>query len=431
MKLTLPHEYGEGGPESREALISGHPHREICGRRFELFSFMFGIKNKSKEDKDAPQRDVLKVREDKSAKEKEVDTKPKKESVMAKFIAEVPNPPAEGDLVEGLVITIDKGAVYIDLPPFGTGIIYGREYIVARDVIKKINIGDSVAAKVVDVNNADGYIELSLKEARQALIWTEAEQAIVEKRIFDLPIKEANKGGLIIEWQGIKGFLPASQLKPEHYPRVEDGDKDKIFDELKKLVGERLSVSIIGALPKEGKLIFSEKSSETKQKEETVAKYHVGDELDGKVTGIVDFGVFVKVEEGLEGLVHISEIDWGLVEDPKSFFKVGDKVRVKVIEVKEGKISLSIKALKPNPWVEAGKKYKKDLAVTGVIIKFNRHGALASIEEGVAGLVHISEFGSEEKLRSTLELGKTYPFKITLFDATNQKMTLSYSGSKE
>ncbi len=362
----------------------------------------------------------------------EAESKKKSETPMGRMLAETATPPNVGDLIEGSVIAIDKKGVFIDLPPFGTGIIYGREYILARDVIKKINIGDKVAAKVVDASNADGYVELSLKEARQALIWTEAEQAIATKAILELPIKEANKGGLIIEWQGIQGFLPASQLKPEHYPRVQDGDKDRILEELKKLVGTKLAVSIIGAFPKEGKLIFSEKNSVPgADKTASVAKFKVGDEVEGKVTGMVDFGVFVKIDEGLEGLVHISEIDWALVEDPKTRFKVGDKVKVKVIEVKEGKVSLSIKALKPNPWVEAGKKYKKDMVVKGVVIKFNRHGALASIEEGIAGLVHVSEFGSDEKLRSNLELGKVYNFKITLFDAGNQKMTLSFVGDKK
>ena len=362
----------------------------------------------------------------------EAEAKTKRETPMGKMLNDTATPPNAGDLIEGTVIAIDKKGVFIDLPPFGTGIIYGREFMIARDVIKKINIGDKVAAKVVEASNKDGYIELSLKEARQALIWTEAEQAIISKTILELPIKEANKGGLIIEWQGIQGFLPASQLKPDHYPRVADGDKDSILTELKKLIGTKLAVSIIGAFPKEGKLIFSEKNSaEGKEKAVAVAKFKVGDEVEGKVTGMVDFGVFVKIDEGLEGLVHISEIDWALVEDPKTRFKVGDKVMVKVIEVKEGKVSLSIKALKPNPWVEASKKYKKDMVVKGVVIKFNRHGALASIEEGIAGLVHVSEFGSDEKLRASLELGKVYAFKISLFDAGNQKMTLSFAGDKK
>jgi small subunit ribosomal protein S1 len=348
------------------------------------------------------------------------------DSLMGVLVASTPTPPSAEDVVEGPVISIDKGAVYIDLHPFGTGIIYGREFQNARDIIKKINIGDTVAGKVVGIGGKEGYIEISLKEARQALIWSEAEEAINGKRVYELPITDANKGGLIINWQGISGFLPASQLKPEHYPRVSDGDKDKILEELKKLVGSKLSVTIIGANPKEGKLIFSEKSPENKNKESIIAHYSLGDEVTGEVTGLVDFGIFVKLEEGLEGLVHISEIDWGLVENPKTMFRIGEKVKVKIIEIKDDKISLSVKALKENPWKEAEKKYKKDQVVEGVIIKFNKHGALASIEEGVAGLVHVSEFGSEEKLKEKLEMGKNYSFKITLFDAKEQKMALSY-----
>jgi len=347
-------------------------------------------------------------------------------SLMGQIVSNTANPPSIDDVVEGPVISIDKGAVYINLAPFGTGIIYGREFLNARDIIKKINIGDIVAGKVVGIGGKEGYIEISLKEARQALIWSEADTAINEKRVFELPVTEANKGGLIINWQGISGFLPASQLKPEHYPRVTDGDKDSILAELKKLVGTKLLVTIIGANPKEGKLIFSEKSPEAKNKESIISHYALGDELTGEVTGLVDFGIFVKLEEGLEGLVHISEIDWGLVENPKAMFRIGEKVRVKIIEVKDDKISLSIKALKENPWKEAEKKYKKDMQVEGVIIKYNKHGALASIEEGVAGLVHVSEFGGEDKLKEKLEMGKTYPFKISLFDAKEQKMALTF-----
>jgi len=349
---------------------------------------------------------------------------------MQQIVEKSARPPEVEDLIEGPVLAVEKAAVYVDLAPFGIGIIYGLEFMNARDIIKKVNIGDVIKAKVVDKENKDGYIELSLKEARQALIWNEAEAAIREKRVLEVPVKEANKGGLIMEWQGIQGFLPASQLKAEHYPRVEDGDKDKILRELKKLVGKRISVSIISASPKEGKLIFSEKELDQKDRQEIIEKYSLGDEIEGSVTGIVDFGVFVKIEEGLEGLVHISEIDWGLVEDPKSLFKVGDKVKAKVIEIKDGKVSLSIKALKENPWKEAAEKYKKGDSVEGVVIKFNKHGALVSIEEGVAGLAHISEFGSEEKLRSTLELGKSYSFQITFFEPKEQRLTLSYTPKK-
>jgi small subunit ribosomal protein S1 len=335
--------------------------------------------------------------------------------------------PIEVDmLVEGPVIAIEKSSVYIDLAPFGTGVIYGREFMNAKDIIKKMNMSDIVKAKVIDAGNENGYIELSLKEAKQALIWSDAEKAIKNKTILEIPVKEANKGGLILEWQGIQGFLPASQLKPENYPRVEDSDKDKILKELKKLVGKKLSVIMISALSKEGKLIFSEKDNNPEERKEIVSKYNVGDSIDCTVAGIVDFGVFLKIEEGLEGLVHISEIDWGLVEDPRSIFKVGDKVQAKIIEIKDGKISLSIKALKENPWNEFDGKLKKGDIIKGVVIKFNKHGALVSIKEGVAGLVHNSNFGGEDKLREKLELGKTYNFQITLFEPKDQRMTLTH-----
>ncbi len=351
---------------------------------------------------------------------------------MAPFADAIPTPPSAGDLVEGTIIALARGRLYIDLPPFGTGLIYGREYLNAADVLRKANAGDTITAKVVDPAGRDGYIELSLKEARQAAIWGEAEQAIAAGTIYNLTVEDANKGGLILTWQGIQGFLPASQLAKEHYPRVTDGDKDKIIGELKKLVGVALPVRVITADARENKLIFSERTgSEDQEKASLIDKYQVGDTVEGEITGTVDFGIFVRIEQGLEGLVHISELDWGLVEDPRALFKVGEKVKVKIIEIKEGKVSLSIKALKENPWKTAGDRYQKGQEISGVIIKYNKHGALASIEEGIAGLVHISEFESPQELRDNLELGKTYPFKITLFEPKDQRMTLAFAGTKK
>ena len=368
----------------------------------------------------------IKMVKEKAVKIEDEKTKAKNNSLMAKYFNDTKNPPMAGEVIEGKVIGIEKTRVYIDLQPYGTGIIYGKEFITTRDVIKKLNIGDVVSAKIVDHINKEGYVELSLKEAKQVLIWDEADKAIKDKTIFELPVQEANKGGLIITWQGIIGFLPASQLKSEHYPKIVDGDKDKILEELKKLVGQKISVAIITAVPKEGKLIFSEKNLEKKENQKKADKYKVGDVFTGEVTGTVDFGVFVKLEDGLEGLVHISEIDWALVEDPKTMFKIGDKIKVKVIEVKDGKVSLSIKALKTNPWEEAEKKYKKGDEIEAVIIKFNKYGALASIEEGVSGLVHISDFGSEAKMKEKISLGKKYTFKINVFEPKNQKMGLNF-----
>ena len=364
--------------------------------------------------------DKLITSEENGADEKPVE----KEGPMAELLKTAGKPPAIDDVVEGPVVAVGRARVYIDLPPYGTGIIYGREYLSARETLKNVNIGDLVTAKVVGIETVDGYFELSLREARAALTWNEAEAALQKKTVFELPVAEANKGGLIIHWNGIQGFLPASQLSQAHYPRVPDGDKDKIFAELKKMVGQKLEVSIITASPKEQKLIFSERGAGSPERSSLVEKYHVGDVLPGIVTGATEFGVFVKLEEGLEGLVHISEMDWALVENPKTRYKVGDQVNVKVIEIKDDKVSLSIKALQDDPWKAAAAKYKKDKRVEAVVIKYNKHGALASIEEGVAGLVHVSEFASEEELRQKLELGKVYPFTITFFEPKDRRMTL-------
>jgi ribosomal protein S1 len=358
-----------------------------------------------------------------------------------KMILDTITPINEEDIVDGTVVAITPTAVYVDLGPIGTGIIYGSEYINTRDLIKKINIGDAITSKIILRENKDGYVDLSLREAKHALIWSEAESLLKERKVISIVVKEANKGGLIMEWNGINGFLPSSQLKGENYPKVIDGSKDQILNELKKLIGKRIPVSIIAAIPKEGKLIFTEstenasgeESKKTKKEDnkkdnkaitKIVSKYNIGDQLEGVVTGVVDFGIFVKIDNEIEGLIHKSEIDWGLVENTKDYAKVGDTIKVEVIEIKDDKISLSMKKLKDNPWMAAAKKYKKGDSVDGVIIRFNKHGALVSIEEGVAGLLHISDFESEEKMKQELSLGKIYKFEISLFDGGEEKMTL-------
>lgn len=335
-----------------------------------------------------------------------------------------------GELVEGSVISIQGTRVFVDLAPHGTGIVYGKEYISARDIIRDINAGDSVSAKIVELENEDGYIELSIREAKQALVWSEAQEAMQSKEKLEIVVKEANKGGLMLNWQGISGFLPASQLNADHYPHVKDGSKDAIVNELKKLVGQKLEVSILSVNSKEGKLIFSEVGEKSSPREKAIpSKYQVGDILECEVTGIVDFGIFLKLEEGVEGLVHISEMAWSLVENPRTLYKVGDTVKAKIIEIKDGKISFSIKTLTENPWNMVAGKYQVGENVSGVVIKHNKHGALVSIEQGVAGLVHISEFESEKELKSQLQLGQSYDFEITLFEPESEKLTLSCKAS--
>lgn len=346
-------------------------------------------------------------------------------------------PFAVGDNAEGVVLDIDRNAMFIDLSPFGTGIIFGREFLTIKDIIKNINVGDTITAQVVEFEGEDGYIELSLKEARKATIWKEAADYMKDGTVLSLPVREANKGGLMISWQGINGFLPASQLGPENYPQVSGGDKNRILLELEKLVGNKIDVQIITVDVTEEKLIFSEKHDGAKRPQarrsqggnrgDLTEKYNVGDIVSGSVTGVVDFGVFVRIADNLEGLVHISEISWSLVEHPEKMYAVGDEVEVKIIEVEKDKVSLSIKSLKDNPWSVVKDKYQKDQEVEAVVIRYNEHGALVSVEEGVAGLVHVSDFEDLQALKDELSLGTSYKFKINVFDADKQKMTLSWT----
>jgi len=334
--------------------------------------------------------------------------------------------PKVDDLIEGTVLGNEKSVLYVDLSPVGTGIIYGAEYNRAKDIVRDLAPGDKITVKITELENERGYISLSLKEAKQKMVWREAEELQKSKTPITLTVTDANKGGLVLDWNGIQGFLPTSQLKTNHYPRVQDGNKDKIGEELKKLKGEKLKVIVITSDQKENKLIFSEKSNDSEEIKEVVSKYKIGDIVDGDITGVVDFGIFVKIAQNLEGLAHISELDWSLVENPASKFKVGEKVKAQIINISDGKISLSLKALKIDPWLEVKEKYHTGDIVKGVVIKFNKHGALASIEEGVAGLAHISGFKTEAEMKQKLGLGKSYNFQITSFEPKDHKLTLVF-----
>ncbi len=354
-----------------------------------------------------------------------------KSHIMDELLRRVPMYlPKVGELIEGTVLGRRGFKLFVDLGPGGSGIVFGREFLEARETIKNLTPGDKITAKVIELEGEDGNIELSLKDAGQDMVWREAEELMKNKETLTLQVLEANKGGLVLEWKKVKGFLPASQLKIGHYPRVEGGDRDKILEELRKFVGESLGVVIIAIDPRENKIIFSEKGVESEELKEMIAKYQVGQVVEGEVTGVVDFGIFIKLEEGLEGLCHLSELDWSLVQDPGDLFKVSEKVSAKVIAVDGGRVSLSVKALKPDPWIKAADEFRKGDIVEGAILRFNKYGALVAIAEGVSGLCHISEFGSDKAMREKVEVGKKYPFQITLFEPKERRMTLSYLGDE-
>ncbi len=338
-----------------------------------------------------------------------------------------------GEIIEGKVIGKGKSSIFLDLGQVGAGIIYGREFAEAKTQLKNVKAGDTIFAKVVDLENEEGYVELSVKGASKEITWAKLAQKKESGETITVKISGANKGGLLAEVLDIPAFLPVSQLESSHYPRVEKGDQAKILKELQKFIGEELDVKIFDLSPKEEKLILSEKAKATEKIKKLLEGCKVGDVVEGEITGVTDFGAFVRFPlknslgeevEWLEGLIHISELDWQLVEDPAEIVKMGDKVQTKIIEISGDKVSLSLKALKKDPWSDIEKEYKKGDKVKGKATKFNPFGAFIKISSKIQGLCHISEFGTKSKMEEALAIGKEYKFRILSIEPKEHRMSL-------
>lgn len=257
-------------------------------------------------------------------------------------------PPKIGEIVEGKIVAKGKAAIFLDLERGKSGIIYGKEFYLAKDKLKDLKIGDKVFAKIIDLENEEGYIELSLSQAADELSWKELKEKKERGETLKVKILGANKGGLVTKILGLPAFLPVSQLLPEHYPKVENGESMKILRELQKFIGQEMELKILSLNQKSGEIILSEKAKETEKIKEILKKYKVGEVVEGEISGITDFGAFLRFN-GLEGLIHISELDWKIIKDPAEVVKVGQKVKAKIIEISNGRVSLSLKALKKIP----------------------------------------------------------------------------------
>ncbi|MDK2949323.1 MAG: hypothetical protein PWQ56_488 [Patescibacteria group bacterium] len=329
--------------------------------------------------------------------------------------------------------TLQKLNDTVSVPRPG-GIIYGAEYQNAKNILKNIKIGDTISVKVVSAENEDGFVELSLREAAKELAWQTVRDKKEANEEFEVKIAKVNKGGLMTEVSGIPAFLPTSQLSPENYPRVPEGDKSKILRKLQSFIGQEIKVKVLDFDEKSGQVILTEESKGTEQAQNAVSSVKVGDTVEGKISGIVNFGAFIKfkTEDGseIEGLVHISELDWQLIDNPSQVVEVGQDVKAQVIEITQGRVSLSIKNLKKDPWQNLD--YKTDDVVKGLVTRFNPFGAFIQIvdekikdeDAKIQGLIHVSEFGSEEKMKEVLELDKIYDFQILSFQPQRHWMSL-------
>ncbi len=351
-------------------------------------------------------------------------SKIKTESVEKVLLRSYQNIPKTGEIIKGKVFAINKNGIFIDLKNFKAGIILPIETKSNPGRFKNIKVGDEIRVKVKQLENEFGYLEASLEEAKVEEKWKELKKMLQEKKIIKTKVLKANKGGLIVNIEEFQSFVPVSQLSSKHYPRVENGNTQRILQALQQLVNETLEVRIIDLDKKEKKIIASERAIQDKEIREAIKQHEKGDIVEGIVTGVVDFGAFIKFND-LEGLVHISELDYQLVENPHDIIKEGDKIKAKIINIDKNKISLSIKALKENPWEKIKDKYKTNQIVKGIITKFNPFGAFVQLDKHIHGLAHISEFGNEENMKKMLDINKKYDFKILSIKPKEYKMSLS------
>lgn len=341
--------------------------------------------------------------------------------------------PKVGDVLEGSILSAGKNEVYIDIEGIGLGVVRGRELYDESVRLATLKAGDKVFASVVDPENKEGNIELSFRQAGQERVWQTLTDRMRSKEVIKTKILDANKGGLMVEVNGVIGFLPVSQLSTEHYPRVEEGDKNKILEILKDYVGQIFDVQIITAAQEDEKLIVSEKAVHEDVLREKIGKLKIGNIVEGEVTGIVDFGIFMKFGEGLEGLVHISELAWNRIDHPKDHYKVGQKVKAQIISIERDRVSLSIKRLEADPWLDLIKKYQVGQIVKGKIVRLMPFGAFVEVEPNIFGLVHSVELSNEEvgDPSEVVKVDEMKDFKIISIEPGEHRLGLSLRAVKQ
>lgn len=332
-----------------------------------------------------------------------------------------------GETVEGVVTSIKKHQVWIDLGSRGVGVVMRREIGHGQ----QLEEGQQVTVSVIDPEMEEGYALLSMRRAAKDRGWDELQRVFEAGEIIEVNAYDANRGGLLVELEGIRGFLPVSQLAAGHYPRVSGADKDEILQKLAALANKPLRVRILDVSRKDNKLIFSEKEAVKDDMQARFAELKVGDEVEGVVTGVIDFGAFVNVD-GIEGLIHISEISWERVENPRNYVKVGETVKAKIIAIDNDRLSLSLKQMSEDPWLKEVKAFNKGDMVEGKITRITPFGAFVQLSPSVEALVHVSEMGDEDSIdpEKLFQLNEKKTFKVLDIDTSARKISLSLKGAK-
>ncbi len=334
--------------------------------------------------------------------------------------------PKIGDVVRGKVLAVSRREVRLDVEGMTSGVIRGRELFAESAFYDSLKIGDEVDATVIDLENENGDMELSFRSAGQQKAWDELRRLFTTNEIVAAKVVEANKGGLLMRIDHVTGFLPVSQLSPEHYPRVSGGDKNKILEKLRTYVGTDMDVRIIDVNENEERLIVSEKTVWEERQKDLISRFRVGDKISGDVTALADFGAFVRFDS-LEGLVHISEIAWQRIDHPRDLLKVGQQVEAEIIGIEGSKIFLSIKKLVEDPWKKIQEGYKIGDIVKGKVLKINPFGFFVELTPEIHGLAHVSEL-SEKPIADVNTLGKIgdeMEFKVVSIEPKEHRLGLS------
>ena len=357
-----------------------------------------------------------------------------KDSEFKALLDEVGTPqiPKIGDVIKGLVLTVAKNEIRIDIPGYKTGVIRGSELFNDSTEFGALKPGNEIEATVIDLDNENGDLELSFRFAGRRKAWDQVNALRASGEPTKVTVVEANKGGLMAKIGNLLGFLPVSQLAPEHYPRVTGGEKQKILEKLKSFVGEELTVRVLDAAERDEKLILSEKSIWEEQQKNVISRYRIGDRVEGEVTAVTDFGAFVKFDS-LEGLVHISEIAWHRIDHPKDVIKIGDHVQAEIIGIQGSKIFLSMKKLVDDPWKRVVSRYEIGTTVRGKILKANPFGFFVELDPEIHGLAHVSEL-SEKPIKDPLEVAKVgdvLDWKIISIEPDHHRLGLSLKAVAE
>jgi len=333
----------------------------------------------------------------------------------------------QGALIEGVVVNVSSKEILLDVGAKSEGIVQSDE-VGDDEYSKNLQPGDKALAYVMQAENDQGYIVLSFKRAQKDRAWVDAEKAFKDESVLEVTVLEYNKGGLLVDCVGLRGFVPLSHLDRVHFTedvaKFAAGSEAELKESLSVLAGKKLKVKVIEIDREKNRLVLSEKDAISRYsdevREEKYAEVKVDDILNGVVTGVMPFGLFADMD-GIEGLVHISEIAWEKVSHPGNYYTVGAPVKVKVIgkDDESRKLALSIKQLMHNPWETATEKYPVGTVVKGKVSKIVPFGAFVNLEEGLDGLIHVSEatgpLSEDEEVEAV----------VTNVEPENQKLALS------